>query len=158
MSEPKTPPGRRVPAKPDAGPPAEWGPRVRWRIRLLWTAWIRGSFFLMFRDLPLVGLLHLLLVPVILLAVSAEALAWALGGTLRAMLSFGVLCFGLGLVMDVVLSAAAGRPGDPMMIGLTAGAGGAFAGLVVGFLAGPIFRELPAQLDRELLNWSQRLR
>jgi hypothetical protein len=90
-------------------------------------------------------LLLLLLPAAVLLALTADLLAFLFGGLVRAAVSWTAIFALVGLALGVFVGGE-GLTVFPLMMA----AGGLLLGLVLGFLCGPIFRELPAQLDRQL--------
>src|SRR5262249_44746543 len=92
------------------------------------------------------GILLLPLLPfILLLALSADVLAFMFGGFIRATVSWALLFMVLGLVLGLSIG------GDSVLVmPVMAGLVGMLLGALLGFLLGPIFRELPTQLDRKL--------
>lgn len=93
---------------------------------------------------PLFGPLLLLILPfVVLVALSADLLAFLFGGVGRAAVSWTLLFVVGGVVLGVVVG------GDAVLVmPLMMGVAGLLLGLVLGFLCGRIFRHLPEFFDR----------
>lgn len=81
----------------------------------------------------------------VLLALSAELLAFLFGGIVRATISWTVLFVAIGLVLGIVVGGE-GIAVLPVVMGVT----GLLLGVTLGFLCGPIFRGLPVSFDREI--------
>ncbi len=90
---------------------------------------------------PLVVLLPF----VVLVALSADLLAFLFGSVGRAVVSWTVLFIGVGLVVGLLIGGEAVTV-LPVVMGVT----GLLVGLVLGILCGRIFRGLPDYFDRHL--------
>lgn len=86
----------------------------------------------------------LLLLPfIVLLALTADLLAFLFGGVGRATVSWTALFVVLGFVLGLVIGREA-----VAVLPVTMGVTGVLLGVVLGFLCGPIFQRLPERLDR----------
>jgi hypothetical protein len=87
----------------------------------------------------------LLLPLVVLLALTADLLAFLFGSVGRAVVSWAGLFTVVGLVGGLLIGGEA-----VAVLPVVMGVAGLFVGLVLGFLCGPIFRGLPEYFDRDL--------
>ena len=95
--------------------------------------------------LPAVGGFLLLLLPfLVLLALTADLLAFLFGGIGRATVSWTAIFVVIGFVLGLDVGGESVTVA-PLVFGVT----GLLLGLTLGFLCGPIFRRLPEHLDRE---------
>jgi hypothetical protein len=96
--------------------------------------------------LPVVGGFLLLLLPfIVLLALTADLLAFLFGGVVRATISWTAIFVVLGFILGLLVGGEA-MTVMPLMMGVA----GFLLGLVLGFLCGPIFQSLPEHFDRDL--------
>ncbi len=94
------------------------------------------------------SLLLILVLPfAVLTAFLADLIALLLGGVIRCTLTFAAL--GASLAIALALAVGGAEGGGMLMAAALAACGAGFAGLIVGFLAGPIFRKLPESMDRD---------
>jgi hypothetical protein len=100
----------------------------------------------LFISLPFLGAVGILLLPVLIfIAMTADILAACFGSVLRAVVSWTALFLAGGLIIGLVIG------GDSLVVmPLVMGVTGLLLGLVLGFLCGPIFRDLPEDMDRKL--------
>ncbi len=137
--------GGRPASKPISGPFRRALRRARLTLRRCWQIISAPNDFLG------IGVLLLLLLPFfVLLALGADLLAFLFGSVLRAIVSWSLLFTLLGLVLGLSIG------GDAVLVmPVMAGVVGVLLGAVLGFLTGPIFRELPSHLDRKLLSQNE---
>jgi hypothetical protein len=86
----------------------------------------------------------LLLPFLVLLALTADLLAFLFGGIGRATVSWTAIFVVIGFVLGLDVGGESVTVA-PLVFGVT----GLLLGLTLGFLCGPIFRRLPEHLDRE---------